>query len=503
MMNAALSRLIDTCRRFPVASGLLLLTASLYVPTFWWLLREHWLTYGGSLLGVIPLVLGVYGLARLFREVPLGNPLFVFSAALLLMLGLWMLLAGEVAQASAIMGWSLGLVLPGLMWLYAGREGLRQSWFPALCLAMAFPIPNLVEHYLGLYARVWSAILAKAFLGIFGMVLERTGTLLTTGTGIQLEVGNACSGVKTMHVFIVSALVLLQPLRLHPRRFFALLPVFFFASIFANSVRVAALVLIAEKLGPSWLAGASHELTGLFFFLVTFIPLAMVVARWGTKGQVSADSASESKQMNLAIPRMTLALHGVLLALAVVFLIVTHRHQNEVIEVVPPEVPYLLADWSGKDVILAPHEIQFYGVSGLRKRSYHQASLEAEYVSNTAPVSREGLHEPTGCFTSIGWRLLERREFMADNTMPAVLLRLGAAKGDFVQVAVFWFSHPQVGVLASERELSLRMLKRRITLQPEEVWTLHVLAVPVQGNHWEDAQKVAEHLAVEMQQHLK
>lgn len=502
-MNAALSRLIDTFRRFPVAGGLLLLTASFYAPVFFWLVKEHWLTYGGSLLGLVPLILGLYGLARIIREVPLGQAGFRLPAVILLALGLWMLLAGEVAQASAIMGWSLALVIPGLLWLYAGREGLRQSWFPALCLAMAFPIPNFVEHYLGLYARLCSAMLAQLFLGVFGMALERTGTLLTTGTGIQLEVGNACSGVKTMHVFIVSALVLLQPLRLRPWRFLALLPVFFLASIFANSVRVAALVLIAEKLGPEWLAGASHELTGLFFFLVTFIPLALVVARWGTKGQADGDSLYEAKEARPAVSRMSLAAHGMLLAVGMTFLMVTHRHRNEVVQVAPPEVPYLVADWSGRDVILAPHEIQFYGVSGLRKRAYQRGTVEAEYVSNTAPVSREGLHEPAGCFTSIGWRLLERREFKAENTMPAVLLRLAAPKGDFVQVAVFWFSHPRAGVLASERELTLRMLQRRITLQPEEVWTLHVIAVPVEGQHWEEAQKVAEHLAVEIQQHLR
>ncbi len=388
------------------------------------------------------------------------------------------------------------------MWLYAGREGLRQSWFPALCLAIAFPIPNLVEHYLGLYARLCSASLAKILLGLFGMALERTGTLLTTGTGVQLEVGNACSGVKTMHVFIVSALVLLQPLRLQPKRFFALLPIFFLASVFANSVRVAALVLIAEKLGPAWLAGASHELTGLLFFLITFIPLAVMTARWGTRGQLAAD-ASEAIKRDNEVPRMTLAVHGMLLALAAAFLVLTYRHKHEVTQVVLPEVPYLVADWSGKDVILAPHEIQFYGVSGLRKRAYRRGNLEVEYVSNTAPVSREGLHEPTGCFTSIGWRLLERREVVTEGKLPAVRLRLEAPKGDFVQLVLFWFSQPRAGVLASERELTLRMLQRRIMLQPEEVWTLHCLAVPVQEANWSEAQRVAEKLAEEIQQHSK
>ena len=81
--------------------------------------------------------------------------------------------------------------------------------------------------------------------------------------GVSLDVGNACSGVKTMHVFLVSALVLLQPLRQQPLRFFALLPLFFIVSVLANGIRVSALVLIAEKLDPKWLEGASHELAGL------------------------------------------------------------------------------------------------------------------------------------------------------------------------------------------------------------------------------------------------
>lgn len=498
-MNARLARVLQQLPLPWPAVLLCALTLALYLPAFKWLIQDHWWRFGGSLLGVLPLGLSVYWLRRLTKEFPRSTDGFSFGAALAVALGLWLLLAGWSAEASAIMGWSCALVIPALAWLYGGRAAGRRAWFPAFCLAMAFPVPGLVEHHLGLYARLWSAAFAKGLLGTVGMELQRAGTFLTTASGVSLDVGNACSGVKTMHVFLVAALVLLQPLRRQPLRFFALLPLFFIVSVLANGVRVAALVLIAEKLDPKWLEGASHELTGLVFFLLTFLPLAYAISRWGGKVKspetAAVETAAVPVQRRLKAP---LLVHGVLLAVTIGFFIQQARQWQAVVEIEPPELPYLVADWSGRDVILAAHEVQFYGVSGLRKRLYVNGTNQVEYVSNTAPVSREGLHEPTGCFTSFGWRLVAREEIAVvgeGRRFQAVILKLDRPAAGVRQFVLFWFADQQGNTLASERELTWQVFKRRLRLQTEEVWTLHSIALSVSGDDWGTAQKTAENLA--------
>lgn len=481
------------------------LTLVLYLPAFYWLIYVHWYRFGGSLLGVIPLALGGFWLRDLWREFPAAerNPSSFFGAVMLLTAGLWLLLAGWSAEASAIMGWSCALVIPALAWLYGGRRGIGMAWFPALCIAMAFPVPGIIEHHLGLYARLWSAFLAQVILNVGGMSLERAGTFLTTDSGISLDVGNACSGVKTMHVFLVAALVLLQPLRQKPSRFFALLPVFFLVSVMANGVRVAALVLIASKLDPKWLESAAHELTGLVFFMVTFLPLAYAVSRWGNR--LKPGPPSEPVQVQLsANTTMLQIVHGSLLVLTVIFLIRQSAQREAQPEIRLPELPYLLGDWSGRDEILAQHEVLFYGVSGLRKRLYLRGESRAEYVSNTAMVSREGLHEPTGCFTSFGWRLIAREEAaLKGREIPVVVLKLERPSGQMRRLVLFWFADGRGKYLASERELTWHVFKRRLVLQPEEVWSLHTVALAVTGNDWDGARKTAEDLSRSLLEEMK
>jgi len=506
-MNAQLARLRE---RLPLPwPGALLcaVTLGLYLPAFCWLIYDHWYRYDGSLLGVIPLTLSLFWLRQLLRAFPQAMTAPSPGAIALLTVGLWLLLAGWAAEASAIMGWSCAVVIPALAWLYGGRTGLKLAWFPAFCLAMAFPIPGLVEHHLGLQARLWSAALAKGVLAVGGMTVARSGTFLTTSGGVELDVGNACSGVRTMHVFLVAALVLLQPLRLYPRRFFALLPAFFLAAVLANGVRVAALVLIAAQLDPQWLEGASHELAGLVFFLLTFLPLAWAVSRWGNR--VAAAQASEADSAATVRPALAKALlaHGILLVLSLAFLIGQSVRQHAYLVVEPPELPFLLGQWAGREELLAAHEIEFYGVSGLRKRLYVSSDGQrVEYVSNTAPVSREGLHEPTGCFTSLGWHLLERREILIQAhgvTLPAVILKMERPSSEIRQLALFWFMDAPGRVLPGEPELTWHAFKRRLALQPEEVWTLHGIAVPVEGEAWEPALTTAEGLGANLYQALK
>lgn len=496
-MNPQAARIIA---RLPVpwpGAVLALGTLALFLPAFYWLIYVHWYLYNGSFLGVIPLVLSCYWVRQLIQHFPKGTLQLSMPASLLLAGGLWLLLAGYSAQASAIVGWSCALVIPALAWFYGGKRALALAWFPALCLALAFPIPNFFEHHLGLYARVWSAILAKLFLAVVGMDVTRAGTFLTAAGGIELDVGNACSGVRTMHVFLVAALLLLQPLRLHPRRFFALLPAFFLASVLANGARVAALVLIATKLNPKWLEGPSHELTGLIFFLITFLPLALLVSRWGNRAKPEAEKEAMSPVQGESSSMRCFVIHGALLGLSVAFLISLGLRKGAELKIEAPDVPYLLGGWAGRDELLAAHEIEFYGVSGLHKRVYVRRGQRVEYVSNTAPISREGLHSPAGCFTSLGWRLLDRNEAEGGKA-PIVWLKLERPAADVRQVVLFWFMDKQGNVVASERELTWHALTRRITLRPEEVWTLHCLAVPVEGDGWEMALETAKELGAEV-----
>ncbi|HEY1170408.1 MAG TPA: exosortase/archaeosortase family protein [Verrucomicrobiae bacterium] len=499
-MNASAARLLEKLPLPWPAALLCFLTLGLYVPAFYWLIYDHWYRFEGSLLGIIPLVLGGFWLRHLWQHSPTraNHEPFPTAALLLFTAGLWLLLAGWSAEASAIMGWSCSLVIPAMAWLYGGREGLKMAWFPALCIAMAFPVPGIIEHHLGLHARIWSAFLAQVMLSTAGMALERAGTFLTTDTGISLDVGNACSGVKTMHVFLVAALMLLQPLRQRPLRFFALLPVFFIVSVLANGVRVAALVLIAARLDPKWLEGAAHELTGLFFFMVTFFPLAYAVSRWGNR-RADAPVQGPVRKNHSSDHAMILVVHGLLLVLTMLFLVRQSFQRHAQMEIILPELPYLLADWSGRDELLAHHEVLFYGVSGLRKRLYLRGESRVEYVSNTALVSREGLHEPTGCFTSFGWRLLAREEIeLAGNgrKVPVVMLQLDRPATGMKQYVIFWFADGLGKYLAGERELTWHVLRRRLLLKPEEVWTLHTAAVSVIADDWAGARKTAEDFAL-------
>jgi exosortase len=182
--------------------------------------------------------------------------------------GLGWLAAGGVLHLAAVVVWlppvdflALAALLYGLARLAGGRTWARGLALPIAFLFFMFPLPAALTEW----AAVWlQGVVSALATSLVQLVLpaHRQGFVLHL-PGQQLEVGEACSGLRQVLAF-AAATVLLAALSKRPLPFKAALvlsavPV----AVAANLLRVLLMVLVLRQCGPQWIGGAWHTAWGL------------------------------------------------------------------------------------------------------------------------------------------------------------------------------------------------------------------------------------------------
>ena len=223
---------------------------------------------------------------------------------------------GELSGASVVAQFALAGMAQSIVVALLGTAVGGALLFPLLYLFFAIPVGDILIPHL----QVIAAFLAVILLKLSGVPIRVDGLLIYTPAGDWI-VAEACSGIRFLTASIaIGALLSSLFLRTWARRaMFMSLSVL--VPIFANGIRVFAIILIGYLTGDQTAVDADHILYGwLLFALVTLLLLAIVVSMRETAINGVRQAAMAGRMVDSG--RATSSFGVVVAALAVVLMIV-------------------------------------------------------------------------------------------------------------------------------------------------------------------------------------
>jgi len=253
--------------------GVLLVLA--YVPAFVWMYvrwtaRDTYYSHGF----LVPFICAflVWHKRKILAKIPLTKDPLGWA---LFGVGLFIHGLCTIWNVGFLSGFSLLLVLPGMVLLFGGRNWLRQLMFPIMFLAFMVPLPEVVIANVSFRLKIFAAQLSTFLVNHLGVAAIREGSLIKTRHA-SLMVEDPCSGIRSLIALIaLGALMAYFSNLSRPKRaiiFVASIPI----AVATNVFRIASLTLICEMYGEQYATGIVHDTIGILVFVLAFFGLSAV-----------------------------------------------------------------------------------------------------------------------------------------------------------------------------------------------------------------------------------
>ncbi len=250
-----------------VAILLIVVTTALYYRVAFKLVRD-WYTYPDNSHG---LLIPFFVLFLLWdkRKVLMETPLRPSWAGIVLILpALLMLMVGVFGADLFLSRLSFVLLVAGIVWMLLGTKMLGEVKFLLFVCLLAIPLPTVVLNQITFPLQLMASRLASSLLPLAGVPVLREGNVIQLPS-IQLEVAEACSGIRSlMSLFAVAVIYGYFIERgVGKRTILALasLPI----AVAANSARIFGTGLCVQYWDPDKALGFFHEFSGWLIFVVS------------------------------------------------------------------------------------------------------------------------------------------------------------------------------------------------------------------------------------------
>ncbi len=184
-----------------------------------------------------------------------------------LVFGIMLYFLGELGGEYYTLYFSSWLIFIGLCWIHLGWEKLKIIWFPVVFILAMFPPPNAINHPLTLKFKLLSSKIGVAIIQAYGLSAYREGNVIDLGF-TQLQVVDACSGLRFLYPLIIMALLLAYFYRgsFWKRAILVIsaVPI----TIITNSFRIAMTGILYKHFGAAAAEGFFHGFSGMVYFHV-------------------------------------------------------------------------------------------------------------------------------------------------------------------------------------------------------------------------------------------
>lgn len=191
--------------------------------------------------------------------------------------GALVLLVGIYGAELFLSRFSLVLVVVGIVWTFAGARMVRTLAFPLAVLLLGIPFPAIIFNRITFPLQIFATHVAAMTLPVLGVPVLRAGNIIQLPS-IQLEVAEACSGIRSlMTLFTVAVLYGYFMERSTAKRWIlalAALPI----AVAANAVRIVGTGVCVQYWSPDKALGFFHEFSGWLIFVVSMI--CLYVLHW-------------------------------------------------------------------------------------------------------------------------------------------------------------------------------------------------------------------------------
>ena len=191
---------------------------------------------------------------------------------IVLLFGILLLIAGNVAAELFTMRFSMIIVMAGLIIFLAGFTLFKVVLLPLGYLILMIPLPYILYNSVAFPLKLFAAKSAVATLRFIEIPVYRDGNIISLAQ-TTLEVADACSGIRSLMSLIALGIALSYFTQTGwPRR---ILLVFFAVpvAIFVNVIRVIVTGILAHYYGGKVATGFFHEFSGFVMFAVAMVIL--------------------------------------------------------------------------------------------------------------------------------------------------------------------------------------------------------------------------------------
>jgi exosortase len=274
---------VDTTfkERVLLFGGWILLSSLLFAKPLIALIQMAYVSGEVSYLMLIPFI-GAWVLVvdhrKIFRDLSYDRTLGAGLFSCAVCVGLIASLISEGSSNLRLSSFILALVMiwmSGFLLLF-GKAASKAASFPLLFLLLMVPLPQSLLNRTIYILQTGSAWITGAFFDLFGVPALREGFVFHL-PGVNIEVTQECSGIRSSMVLLILALIVAHfyLLTFWKKALFVIFGLFIM--ILKNGIRIATLTLLAMYVDPSFLTGRLHHQGGIVFFLVGLMLLLPVL----------------------------------------------------------------------------------------------------------------------------------------------------------------------------------------------------------------------------------
>ncbi len=252
--------------RLPIGTlalcGAVLLAVAIAYKDVWPWLIDEWMNNPYYSHGVLVPLLSLFLVWQRRKALELRQP--NNWGYLVVGLGLAMMVAGLWWSAYWIAGFSLPIVIAGIVLALLGPQVVRRWAFPLCFLALMVPLP--FDVWVAQWLESPTATASTAVVQVLGIPAENKGSLIELPNS-KFAVGGVCAGLRSsIALFTLALFVVMVGTPGGLRNKIILLALVIPLALVANTVRIAVLLMVANAWGTDAAMNYYHDYSSYVFF---------------------------------------------------------------------------------------------------------------------------------------------------------------------------------------------------------------------------------------------
>lgn len=171
---------------------------------------------------------------------------------------------------------ALLLFFVGICFLFLGKPFVRAVTFPLALLVFTIPFPDFLRQELESFLQHGSAVFAAVFFHLSGTPIFRDGLNFHL-PGCTLQVAPECSGIHSTLVLTITSLIGSWLFLRSPWKRTVLVLIVIPLALIRNGFRIFVIGRLCVVYGPQMLDSAIHRHGGPLFFVLSLIPLFLLL----------------------------------------------------------------------------------------------------------------------------------------------------------------------------------------------------------------------------------
>ena len=221
------------------------------------------------------------------REEIKSTPItYAYMGAIILVLSLVIYVLAYAGQTAVISRIMIITTLIGLIIFNFGVPLFKTIAFPLCYLIFMVPVPVSIYSMVSLPLQLFATNISRFLIQAVNIPVYQEGNMLYF-VQTQLEVAEACSGLRSMTAFVMLAVLFAYLMKKNwPRRIFMVASAIPLA-IVANILRVTGTGILAHFYGEDIAKGFMHEFSGLVVFAFGFVIMIVLFLLLQPRDEVS------------------------------------------------------------------------------------------------------------------------------------------------------------------------------------------------------------------------